>query len=132
MRDSLDANLIIHYIIGEPAAQRHQVQMLLSEPSVTHCIFDVTFSEVVYVFEKYYGCSRSQIVEALELFLERFDEVLEYNKELMELVLPYYAEHRALSYNDCYLVFRAEAEKAEPLFTFDKKLVKNHASAKSL
>ncbi|MBR0460849.1 PIN domain-containing protein [Candidatus Saccharibacteria bacterium] len=132
MRDALDANLIIHYIIGEPAEQRRQVQVLLNEPGVTHCIFDVVFSEVVYVFEKYYEWERARIVEVLELFLEHFDEVLEYDRELMALVLPYYVKHKALSFNDCCLAFMAELKDAEPLFTFDKKLANQHASVKGL
>ena len=61
-----------------------------------------------------------------------FDDVLNYNRGLFDLVLPYYESHPSLSFNDCMLAFYAELNHAEPLFTFDAKLAKQHPSAKKL
>ena len=131
-KDSLDTNLIVHYIIGEPKSQRRSVQLLLTEPGVLHHVSDLAIAEAVYVFSEHYLQSREQIVAELELFFNRHNDVLNYNRNLFELVFPYYVTHPALSFNDCCMAFYAELNNAEPLWTFDKRLAGQHASAKKL
>ena len=132
MVDSLDTNLIVLFILKEPATQADKVWDLLSEAGERHHVADLAITEAVYVFEKHYGLTRVDIKHNLELFFRQFDDVLEYNRELFELALPYYVKHPALSFNDCCMAFYAELTHAELLFTFDKGLAKGHPSAKLL
>lgn len=112
-------------------SQTKAVRKLLESGSVHH-ISDLAISEVAYVLECHYGHTHQEVAALIGLFLKNYDEVLNYNRELFELVFPYYEEHPALSFNDCCLAFYAELGHAEPLFTFDQKLARQHPSAKML
>ena len=57
---------------------------------------------------------------------------MDYNRELVESVFPFYLKHPKLSFNDCMLGALAELNKAEPLYTLDKKLANQHLSAKMI
>ena len=131
-RDTLDTNLIVHYIMGDIPKQRKAVARLLDRAKTTHLVPISAINEAVYVFEAHYEQDRVVIATNLQKFLETFDEVLEYDRELIEVTLMFYAELPALSFHDCCLASYAELEGAEPLFTFDKKLAKQHPSAKLL
>ena len=132
VRDTLDTNLIIHYIINDVPSQRKAVAKLLADPDKIHTIKDLAISEAVHVFEAHYSQTRENIVANMQKFLEAFDDVLDYNCTLFWLVFPYYMRHPALSFNDCMMVFYAEIGQTEPLLTFDKALAKQHPSAKLL
>lgn len=131
-RDSLDANLIIHYILNDNPKQAEKVRKLLEKPSTTHYLSILAVAEAVHVFSKYYEQKREEIAFNMQSFLQRFDDVLEYDKEVYELAFPYYVKYPALSFEDCCMAYIAELEHAEPLFTFDKQLAKKHPSAKLL
>lgn len=132
MSDSLDTCTILALIIGEPVEQRDEAWSLLEDNDTVHYIADLAISEAVHVLEAHYGQSRKDIVYSLNKFLTVHDKVLSYNRDLYELVLPFYEKHPQLSFNDCCLAFYAELNHAEPLWTFDKNLAKKHASAKLL
>lgn len=108
------------------------MQSLLAEPGTSRHVSDLAIAEAVYVFSEHYLQSREQIVAELELFFSRHNDVLNYNRGLFELVFPYYVAHPDLSFNDCCMAFYAELNNAEPLWTFDKRLAGQHASAKKL
>lgn len=132
VRDTLDTNLIVHYIIGDIPAQRIAVGKLLANPDAIHRIKDLTITEAVYVFETHYGQTRTEIANNLQAFLAKFDDVLDYNEALFLLVFPFYKRHSSLSFNDCVMAFYAQIDGTEPLLTFDKTLAKQHPSAKLL
>ncbi len=131
MTDSLDTNAIVRYIVDDVPGQREKVLELLDTPRTTHYIADLALAETVYVLEEYYHYDRSSAANSLAMFLERYDS-LQYNHDLTELVFPFYLEHPKLSFYDCCLASYAELENAEPLFTFDKALARQHPNAKLL
>ena len=130
LADSIDTNIIIHSILDEPGAQRERIMQFLNRPDATHFVFDIAISEAVYVLEKFYLQSRIEIANNLTLFFDQFNDCLKYNKAITKMILPFWVEHPSLSFNDCYLGFRAEFDSVEPLFTLDKKLAAQHPSAK--
>ena len=130
--DSLDTNLLVHYVVGDNKSQRLRVARLLDESSTTHYLETYALIEAVYVLETIYEYTREEIVGSLNLFLARYSSVLVYNRPLIKAVFPFYAEHPKLSFSDCCLAAAAELNGAEPLFTFDKKLANQHPSAKLL
>ena len=132
IQDTLDTNLIVHYIMGDIPAQRELVRDVLAKPNTVHHIKDLAIAEAVYVFEKHYIQTRSEITRNLQTFLAEFDDVLDYNDSLFWLVFPFYERHPSLSFNDCVMAFYAQIDEAEPLLTFDKKLAKQHTSVKVL
>ena len=131
MNDSLDTSVILSVLLGEPANQRDVTWGLLESGSA-HQIADLAISEAVYVLEYHYKQTREEIAFEFQNFFLAHNDVLNYNRALMERVFPYYVAHPDLSFNDCCLAFYAELNHAEPLFTFDKKLDLQHPSAKEL
>lgn len=130
MVDSLDTSIILSYILGRDK-QLEKVAQLLDSGAI-HRIADLAITESVYVLEDHYSQTRAQIVENLQHFLKTFDDILDYNRELFDLAFPCYLKHPKLSFNDCCMAFYAEIGNAEPLFTFDKTLARQHPSAKLL
>lgn len=130
--DSIDANVLIHGILGDNVEQRKLVAEHLAKPNTAHHISMVAFVETVYVFEKVYQKSRREIMNLLMLFLGRYSEQIVYDRELTAMIFPVWLEHPKLSFVDCLLTAEAEMTNAEPLFTFDKKLANQVSSAKLL
>lgn len=129
--DSIDTCVLISLLLGSPIEQRDAAWELLESGDV-HYIADMAISEAVYVLEYHYKQTRKEIVFGLQNLFSSHDSVLVYNHELLSLVLPYFVSHPALSFNDCCLAYYAELNHAEPLFTFDQKLARQHPSAKRL
>ena len=131
-KDSLDTNLIVHFILGDQPGQRQAVLKLLNTPGVIHCIEDMALSEIAYVLEEVYEQKREEIVGALKGFFEQYGDCLNYNKKLLDRVWPIYSVHPKLSFVDCCLAVYAEMKNAEPLLTFDRKLANQVIGAKRL
>lgn len=132
VQDSLDTNVIVHYLVRDVPHQYRKARNLLYTEDVLHRLPDLAITEAVYVLEAHYGWKRDEIQQELEMFLEHFSDTLSYNRDLFSLAFPYWVEHPTLSFNDCCMAFYAELNSAEPLWTFDKDLAKKHASAKLL
>ena len=130
--DSLDTSVILAFILGSSPEQRDIVWNFLNDPDYIHRIPDMVIAEAVYILEDHYGLTRAQIIKNLRKFLGEYDDVLDYNHELFDLVFPFYARHPSLSFSECCMASYAELCPAEPLFTFDAKLARQHPSAKKL
>ena len=129
---SIDTNIIVHAIIQEPKEQYLRTCNLLTQPDCTFRVFDSAIIESVYVFETFYIDSRAKIAEFLTNFFYQFSDTLDYNRTIVKMVLPYWVEHPALSFTDCYLAFMADYSGVCPLMTLDKKLASQHPAAKVL
>ncbi len=125
LRESLDTNIILRFILGDVPEQCLKIQDLLMRQNV---MYDV--ADLVYVMQSTYGLSREKIVDGLQKLLW-FPEI-NYNRNLFDQVFPMYLEHPKLSFNDCCLVVYANLNEAEPLWTFDRALVKRVPGAKLL
>lgn len=130
LSDSLDTNIIVHGIINDPSFQRKKIWDFLNNTKSKHRVFDIAISEAVYSLATSYGQTRVEIMNSLTLFFNQFEDKFEYNRTIIKIILPFWVEHPSLSFVDCYLSFQAELENAEPLMTLDKKLAKQHPSAK--
>ena len=130
--DSIDSNIIIHGIIGTPSSQRDRIWDYLSESDFCHYVMDIAVSETIYVLDTFYKQTRIEIAKNLTLFFNQFDDKLKYNRTIIKMILPFWVEHPSLSFNDCYLGFMAALNGQDPLITLDKKLAKQHPSAKLL
>ena len=126
---SIDTSAIVRILVGDKSALK--VLKLFREDMI-FVLSDIALSETVYVLEKVYHKSRAEIGDLVLFFFAKFDSKLRYNRNLVELVFPFYMEHPKLSFNDCALGALAEIDEAEPLFTLDKKLARQHPSAKLL
>ena len=123
MTSSLDTNILLRYIWKDVPGQREKATELLYGPDGMFYISDLVVSEIIYNLQLD-NLRRSSIVGAIcELFARK--NVIS-NPFLTDLVLPFYAEHPALSFVDCYAAFEAEKKNYAPLLTFDRKLANQH------
>ena len=133
VQDTLDTNLIVHFLLKDNLLQYRKVKKLLNDPNTgIHRVPTLAISEAVYVLEAHYNRERKTSVFLLQFFLKFFDDILDYNRELFDLVFPYYLQHPGVSFNDCCMAFYTQLNTAEPLLTFDKTLAKQHPSAELL
>ena len=119
--ESVDTNIILRLILKDVPEQCLSIQDLLMRMGVAYHVSDLAITETVYTLQKAYGWKRVGIVDALGAILEM--SWFKYNEVLFEKVFSLYLVHPKLSFNDCYLAVEAEMNGAEPLWTFDKKLV---------
>lgn len=124
----LDANLILRFILDDVPTQRKKVLKLLKE-NQNFYVNDLIVSEVIYNLQKM-KFSRTEILNSLSGIFDQPN--IHYESPFLPEVLEYYESHPALSFVDCYSAAWAEHTKNEPLLTFDKKLSKEHPSAKLL
>lgn len=123
---TLDTNIVLRYIWKDVPEQREKVEKLLNDEETMFCIPDCVIPEVIYNLQQSY-VRRSSIVGVLYELAERKN--IQISPFVLDTVLPFFAEHPALSFVDCYAAFEAEKKGREPLLTFDKKLAKQHPSA---
>ena len=126
---SIDTNILVHAIIQEPRAQYLNCCNLLRKPGHKYRVFDTAIIEAVFVFNTFYEQERIAVAKNLTLFFEQFGEALDYNRTIVKMILPFWVEHPALSFVDCYLAFMAGLGQVEPLITLDTKLANQHPSA---
>ena len=128
---SLDTSLAVRVLTRDDEKKCRKVLELLAS-GCSFMFSDFALYETVYVLETVYDKPRGEVVDLINFFLTRYDDVIQYNHALTETVFPFFLAHPKLSFGDCCLAATAELEGAEPLFTFDKKLAQQHPSAKLL
>lgn len=127
MNSSLDTNLLLRLIWRDLPDQYQKVVELLDDESQTFYISDLVVAEVVFNLQMK-DLPRATIVSIIQKIAEKKN--VEINDFITETILPYFAEHPALSFVDCYAAFEAEKKGREPLWTFDRRLANQHPSAK--
>ena len=126
---SLDTSIIVRILVGDSPILCKKILKLFDQDLI-FIISDLVLSETIYVLETVYCKTREEISDLLLFFLARYDDTVQYNRDLTALAIPFYVKHPKLSFNDCALASLAELNHAEPLFTLDKKLASQHPSAK--
>ena len=131
-RNTLDANVVLRYIMRDNVAQYKKVRRLLLDLDTDYYIDDMAISEIIYVLMgKTYQLSRYDAVRSVKNFLEIVN-VCCHNRGLISDALDMFVEHPKLSFNDCYLSVKAMYAREEPLWTFDAALAKQSGTAKLL
>ena len=71
------------------------------------------------------GVAAAEAVEGLMSLTQ-----IDCNRVMFKRALPFFTDHRKLSFEDCCLATYAELSNAEPLWTFDRKLAGQAQSAR--
>ena len=129
MISSLDTNILMRYIWKDVPGQREKAMKLIDNKDQIFYISDMVVAEVVHNL-KIDKIKRSVVVAILHELNQKKNIII--NDFVIDTVLPYFAEHPALSFVDCYVAMEAEERGREPLWTFDRKLANQHPSAKLL
>lgn len=116
---TLDANLILRWLLDDVPAQTRAVDLLFAE-SAELVAPDVALIEVVFVLERVMRITRPAIAEGMRALLGRAN--IKTDRALWTEVLRHYEGLPKLSVADIFLALQAEAKGETPLLTFDKKL----------
>jgi predicted nucleic-acid-binding protein len=127
---SLDANILLRYLVNDVPTQNKLVCDLLLSTKGQYAVAYTAIIEVAFMLERAYSLSREQICEAIE-GLAGLD-CLNFNRGLFLHLLPLYKINKSLSMEDCALASYAVLNNAEPLYTFDIKLAKKSPHAQLL
>ncbi len=127
---SLDTNALLRLLLNDIPEQHEATKKLLVSTKGQLAVADIAVIELVFVLGKYYDFSRQQTSEAVMGLMQL--KQINCNRTLFEKALPLYLSDPALSFEDCCLSTYAVLNEAEPLWTFDKKLVTQASSAKLL
>jgi predicted nucleic acid-binding protein len=127
---SVDTNVLLRLLLSDLPEQHAAAVSLLSDPAVAVRIADAALIEAAFALEKYYGLPRADIDELLRGVLDL--PTVEGSHEVFRAALRHWSAHHKLSLTDCHLAETAIADGALPLWTFDKKLARQHGAARQL
>lgn len=126
---SLDANILLRWLLGDIPEQQKAVDRLLSKGACYH-VSDLAIIEIAFIMEKILGFDRELISDNLFQVVDH--QQMRCNQRLFAIAVPQFVSHPKLSLVDCCLAAFAELQNALPLWTFDRKLASQHSSAKLL
>lgn len=123
----MDTNVLLRLLLKDLPEQHQAVVALLHDVSGPFEVADTAIIEIVFVLERNYGFTRAAIAEDVGSLIAL--PKLNCNRVLFERAFPLFIAHPSLSFEDCCLSGYAELQAATPLWTFDKKLASQAASA---
>lgn len=115
---SLDANVILRFLLNDVPSQTFRAKTLLSQPAIY--VSDVVVSEVAFVLEKAMKFDRAYICLLLRTLAAL--PQLTHNDHVLPGVIALFETRKSLSFVDCYAAIEAKVFGAK-LYTFDKKLL---------
>jgi predicted nucleic-acid-binding protein len=127
---SLDANILLRLLLNDLPEQHQAAVELLQLARDRLMVADTVIIEIAFVLERHYEFSRVAIAEAVTGIASLAE--LDCNRDLFAKALPLFTKNPKLSFEDCCLAAYADLNDAEPLWTFDQKLVKQTSSARLL
>lgn len=127
---SLDANIILRFMLRDIIDQYELVAKLLRSTQKQFAVADTALIEVAFVLAREYKMERQHIARAIEAFM--LMPQINCNRALFDAALDYYERSPALTLEDCCLAVYATLSDATPLYTFDKKLARQASSTKLL
>jgi len=115
----VDANVVLRYLLADVPQLSTQAVNLLENESV-YLPFEV-IAEIVYVLDKVYGVTRTEIFDSLTNLL-KYRNITTYNMEIAIVAMKVFNETK-LAIVDAFLCAYNKT-KGHEVVTFDKKLAK--------
>lgn len=118
----LDTNLIIRFLTRDNPQQARKVEVLYKKAGNNQLLLsDLVIAEVVYVLLAVYGKEKEDIVNIISTIIA--DKKFKTNERLMTKTLIFW-EHNNISFVDAYLCAMNAGNKGDPLYSFDKRVLK--------
>ena len=128
---SLDTSVLMRLLLNDMPERTEAIVDFISDSGLTFKIPDQAITEAVYVMNS--GAAQFSREKARDIFWFVFDYPnFEYPREFFAKVFDLYVKRPKLSFNDCYLAYKAEEDKRLPLYTLDAKLAKQADNAELL
>jgi predicted nucleic-acid-binding protein len=117
----LDTNVLLDWLLNRDATRTAQIDRLLNRLTELQ-IPDVAIIELAYALEKLYKLPRDLVKSNILIVLD--EPIFNCNRTMFNRALGEYSDYPALSFVDCCLLHYAQLQNALPLWTSDKKLVR--------
>ena len=122
--ESVDANVILRYLIGDNAEQETSARTLLDglTPEDPGFICREVVIEVAWVLERSYRFTRARVAEALMDLTASDSLVVENSDDVTAAAYRY--RQGGVGFSDLMILSAARREGAIPLHTFDRRLAR--------
>ena len=130
-RATLDTNILLRFLLNDSPELEEKIIKFIVDSGKVFWIPDLAITEAVYVMGGEPSCFSRDKIRGMFGFIFDYPN-FEYSKELFGRVFDLFVSHPKLSFNDCYLVCKAEEEEQLPFYTLDQKLAKQAGTAKLL
>ncbi|MDR0283938.1 MAG: PIN domain-containing protein [Propionibacteriaceae bacterium] len=129
---SVDTNVLLRATLAEPGLENESraAQQFLASNRQTIVICDLVIAEYVHALAAHYHLDRPFISE-LVLTIVQLPHI-QCSTGIVTAALTHYVNKPKLSFEDCFIAEHARANRALPLWTFDRKLAHQHESAARL
>lgn len=120
----IDTNALLRLLLNDIPKQADRVENLIHQAKkekIRIIVPQIVLFEIDFILRKYYDFEKQEVIDKLKSLLSASYFVVE-SRNIFQNALNLYTENN-ISFSDCFLVSKAEAEKAN-LFTFDQKLKK--------
>jgi predicted nucleic-acid-binding protein len=119
---SIDTNVVLRLLVRDIEKQYVTAKNLVEGAKKAVGVADIVFIELEYALTKHYGLTRAEVADLLLGLISH--PKISANSELFIRVFDDYVAHPALSFTDICLPVYARLNSQSPLYTFDKKMVK--------
>jgi len=117
---TLDTNCLVRWLVRDDPAKTAKMDVLLASGQHLR-VPDAAVIETVYVLESFYGLTREQVAQAVRALIGQ--AALDVDRSLWTQLIATYVSRPKLSCTDIFLSLDAEANKAGPLLSFDRKAI---------
>lgn len=118
----IDANAFLRFLLDDIPEQKKAFEELLQKAKrkeVVLFVAQIVISEIDFILEKYYQFSKEETINKLKSIISTYYIEVQ-DRECFKRAIELYGQEN-ISFADCFLLSKAEIEKAE-VFTFDRKI----------
>ena len=121
---ALDTNILVRYITQDIPEQAGTAESLLDQltPSRPGFVSREVALEIVWVLERSYKFSRTQIVEVLTTMIGAENLVVEFDEDIARATIIY--EQSGTDFSDLAILMASKRVGCEMLFTFDRRFAR--------
>lgn len=121
---ALDTNILVRYITQDIPEQAGIAESLLDQltPSRPGFVSREVALEIVWVLERSYKFSRTQIVEVLTTMIGAENLVVEFDEDIARATIIY--EQSGTDFSDLAILMASKRVGCEMLFTFDRRFAR--------
>ncbi len=120
---ALDTNVLVRFITRDDPRQAAQVERFLRASNEEFFVSIPVLLELVWLLDRHFGYTRSEIAQVLRAFYERKDFVFENESHVMAAVAAF---ESGADFADHLIVEAARAAGCSKLLTLDEALVGRH------
>jgi predicted nucleic-acid-binding protein len=128
--ESIDANVLIRAVLEQDTAQGGSARNLLGGTGRQFWVSALAWAELVHALDAHYSFSRRQVAELVTAVLDMGS--IQTRRDILAAAVAHFLSHPKLSFEDCYMAEEARLTDAAPLWTSDKKLARQHPTAREV